>query len=90
MKKYTFIGVVEKFNPDSLETESILFSLEDTRTQNIEIDNYSKVFLFSRSTFNQLDAVPINVQSLQLIKDYDLQISYRGTDFNFSFWAILC
>ena len=80
---YPFIGVVEKFNPDSLETESILFSLEDTRTQNIEIDNYSKVFLFSRSTFNQLDVVPINVQSLQLIKDYDLQISYRGTDFNF-------
>ena len=80
---YPFIGVVEKFNPDSLETESILFSLEDTRTQNIEIDNYSKVFLFSRSTFNQFDVVPINVQSLQLIKDYDLQISYRGTDFNF-------
>ena len=75
---YPFVGVVEKFNPVTLETSSALFSLEDEKTQTITIDDYSNVYLFSRSTYNELDAVGINSKSIDLINDYDLSISYRG------------
>ena len=41
------------------------------------------MYLFSRSTYNELDAVGINSKSIDLINDYDLSISYRGRSIKF-------
>ncbi len=80
---FPFLGVVEKFSPETLEVESILFSLDDVSTQNILIDNYSKLFFLSRSTYRNIDQLGLGQRSLSLISDYDLAIRYRDNSIKF-------
>ena len=69
-----FVGVVEKVNKNKRET--ILFSPSDEKTQNIILDNNSKVFFLGR-TFNYGE-IGLNPISIATLKDYELRISYRN------------
>ena len=69
-----FVGVVEKVSDSQRET--LLFSPSDEETQDIILDNNSKVFFMGR-VFNYGE-IGLNQISISKLRDYELRISYRN------------
>ena len=79
---FPFLGVVEKFDPITLEKRSSLFSLKDATTLDIELDNYSKVYFFSRENYLSRD-VGLDQNTIDLVDSYNMSINVGNDSFNF-------
>ena len=74
---YPFASVVEKFDPISQKRSSELFSLIDISTQEIEIDNNSKIFFLSNGNFRDYRDLNLEPRSKQKISEFSLSINYK-------------
>ncbi len=75
---YPFAGVVENFDPVNQKKSVELFSLLDESTQNIQLNNYSKVFFLNKSNYLNTGKIGLEARSLTMLQEFSLALNYKN------------